>query len=123
MIDRSVISKKHPDAQSPTKEQITTLKMKVVQSESRPRPLGSKISSIVQHLLHYCTVSSASTKNRTCEFYGHRLGPRGKDDHHLCADCRAVIKGPEDLRKASPVSSLTKEVGDGSWRSAPTRKR
>lgn len=119
MIDRSVISKKHPDAQAPTKEQITTLKMKVVSSQSATKPIGSKIGSIIQNILHYCTVSSGGMKSQ-CEVYGHRLGPRGKGDHYLCADCRKVINGPEDLRKAAP--SQAAQACDGSWRSASSKK-
>lgn len=119
MIDRSVISKKHPDAQTPTKEQVTTLKMKVVSSQSASKPIGSRIGSIIQNILHYCTISSSGIKSQ-CEVYGHRLGARGKGDNYLCADCRKVINGPEDLRKASPTSTA-KDACDGSWRSSIRR--
>jgi hypothetical protein len=115
MIDRSVISKKHPDAQTPTKEQISTLKMRVLSSDSAGKPIGSKIGSIIQNILHYCTMTAGTSKS-TCKNYGHKLGPRAKGDTHLCADCGQVIKGPQDLRKASPAASPTKENGDGSWR-------
>lgn len=115
MIDRSVISKKHPDATPPTKEQITTLKMKVVSSEAAERPIGHRISSVFQNIMHYCTFTAGSMKSQ-CKMYGHRLGPRIRGEQHFCADCGAKIKGPEDLRKAAPTAGRTGEVGDGSWR-------
>jgi hypothetical protein len=121
MIDRSVKLKKHPYTQSLTKEQISTLKTAVVSSESKSKPIGSKIGGIIQNILHYCSVTPGSDTNRVCQNYGHRLGARGKDDNYLCADCKAVINGPADLRKASPARP--KEVCDGSWRSNSQSRR
>ena len=115
MIDRSVISKKHPDATAPTKEQVSTLKMKVLKSDSAEKPIGHRISSVFQNIMHYCTVTSGTLKNQ-CSLYGHRLGSRIVGEQHFCADCGAKIKGPEDLRKAAPVAGRARETGDGSWR-------
>jgi hypothetical protein len=115
MIDRSVISKKHPDAQTPTKEQISTLKMRVLSSDEKGKPIHSKINTVIKNILHYCTINTGSSKT-TCKNYGHKLGRRAQGDTHYCADCNEIIKGPEDLRKASPAFSPTKESGDGSWR-------
>ena len=115
MIDRSVNLKTHRHTQSLTRAQISTLKM--VSSESRAKPIGSQIGTIIRNVFHYCSVSNSGAMNGTCENYGHRLGPgpRGKDDHYHCADCKKVINGPADLRKATPTR--TEEVCDGSWRS------
>jgi len=115
MIDRSVISKKHPDAVSPTKEEVNTLKLKVLKSEAAPRPLSSRVTSVVRNILHYCTFTSGGMKN-SCAMYGHRLGRRHHGETHFCADCGKKIKGPEELRKAAPTAGSTRENGDGSWR-------
>lgn len=115
MIDRSVISKKHPDATTPTKEQVSTLKMKVLSSDSAERPIGHRISSVFKNIMHYCTYTSGAMKNQ-CSLYGHRLGSRIVGEQHFCADCGCKIKGPEDLRKAAPAAGRARENGDGSWR-------
>lgn len=115
MIDRSVISKRDPSARRITKDEINTLKLKVVNGDQTTRPLGHRLSEVLRSILHYCTFSSGSMKNQ-CKLYGHRLAPKVTGEQLHCCDCGTKIKSPSLLRTATPFTSRSQDLGDGSWR-------
>ncbi|MBX9667642.1 MAG: hypothetical protein K2X93_08500 [Candidatus Obscuribacterales bacterium] len=114
MIDRSVISKRDPRARRITKDEINTLKLKVVNGDHTKRPFGHKLTEVLRSIVHYCTFASGM-KNQ-CKLYGHRSAPKVNGEQLYCSDCGSKIKSPSQLRTATPLASRYQDLGDGSWR-------
>ncbi|MBX9691913.1 MAG: hypothetical protein K2Z81_05975 [Cyanobacteria bacterium] len=111
MNDVSIIS--HRDAKSKriTREEVNTLKFKVVGSQKKIKPLGYHIGTMMRSLLHYCTFTPATPRNQ-CKKLGHILpvgvAYRSKKDL-ICGECNKEIRSPEEIRKNETMAAVPPE--------------
>ena len=103
MFDRSVISKRDPDSVPLSKQQIDTLKLKVVSSESAPVPVQHKLTGFLQSILSFFSFGVGGGK-RQCKTYGHVLSTSAwtSGERPRCCECGRTIKDPSELRRSEP---------------------
>lgn len=115
MMDRSVISKRDPDSEPMSNEQITTFKMKCVTS-TKPAPISYKLRTMGRAIMSMCTFSK---KKSQCQMYGHILPKKhgfNVDIALKCTDCGTKITSPDQLRTPVARVGAPNLVSDGSWK-------
>lgn len=103
MNDISVVSKRDPNAKRITREEVVTLKLKVVSGEKKIAPIGVHFGRMLRTLMSMCTVTADTPRNQ-CKRYGHVL-PVGVaySSHNLhCGECGKKIRTPDELRTVNP---------------------
>lgn len=101
MNDVSIISHRDSKSKRITREEVNTLKFKVVGSQRKIKPLGYHIGTMMRALVHYCTFMPATPRNQ-CRKLGHVLpqGIRYTSKRTLvCGECSKPIRTPEEIRK------------------------
>ena len=105
MNDRSVVAHRDSKAKRITREEVTTLKMKVVSSEKRMKPIGYSLGKMLRSLVYYCTFTAAKPRSQ-CKEAGGCILPvgvkYGSGQDLICGECGKKIATPEQLRKAIP---------------------
>jgi|SRR5579883_3633667 len=108
MIDRSVICKKDPNAVPISKDQLSTLKNKVLTVEECQKPLRHTFEMVIQSVVNYCTFPKGTLRSQ-CKMYGHVL-PRSQPEgvQLYCGECGAKITSMDHVRGSTAIDARHK---------------